>query len=260
MQPKPTASTIEAIDRALLLLNELATVGARGASLADLAQAVGINKSTAYRALSTLRARDYVQQDSASGHYLLGAAAISLGTRYLDGDSLAVLLHPALVALSRSVDELVHLGVLTADEVLYIDKVEPARAIRVWSQVGRTVPVASTSLGRALLAYRGTAREQLGAYLSALPPDRHLDEEHVWHRIEEARRVGYATEFMENEPGIACMGVPILRGASAIAALSITAPAERMTDKRVRELAGRIQRVVPPLLPLGLRLPEPIGS
>lgn len=260
MQPGNSASPIEAIDRALLLLNELAAVGAKGASLADLAQALGINKSTAYRALYTLRARDYVQQDGDSGHYLLGTAAIALGARYLDVDSLVVLLHPALVALSRRVDELVHLGVLAADEVLYIDKVEPARAIRVWSQVGRTVPVASTSLGRALLAYRGTAREQLTAYLSALPSGRKLDEEHVWQRIQEARRVGYATEFMENEPGIACVGVPILRGSTAVAALSITAPAERMAAPRMRELAGSVQEVVPSMLPAGLRLPEPMTS
>ena len=259
MGASTTASPIEAIDRALLLLNELAAAGAKGAALADLAQALGINKSTAYRALFTLRARDFVQQDADTGHYLLGAAAIALGTRYLDGDSLAVLLHPALVALSREVDELVHLGVLAADRVLYIDKVEPDRPIRVWSQIGRTVPVASTSLGRALLAYRGTEREQLPAYMSALPPGSALDEQDVWKRIQQARRVGYATEFMENEPGIACVGVPILRGSTAVAALSITAPADRMDAERMHDLACSVQSVVPRLLPLGLGIPVVTG-
>lgn len=260
MEPRTTASPIEAIDRALLLLNELSGVGPKGASLADLAEALGLNKSTAYRALFTLRARDYVQQDAETGHYQLGSAAIALGTSYLDGEGLAVLLHPALVALSREVDELVHLGVLTDDRVLYVDKVEPDRAIRVWSRIGRTVPVASTSLGRALLAYRGTQQEQLGVYLAALPPGLALDEERVWQQIVRARQVGYATEFMENEPGIACVGVPILRGSTAVAALSITAPADRMTDSRVRQLAEVVGHVVPPLLPLGLRLPHPIAS
>ncbi len=260
MGPSTTPSPIEAIDRALLLLDELSTAGAQGRSLADLAHILRINKSTAYRALVTLRTRGYAQQDAHTGNYLLGPAAIALGTRYLEGDSLALLLHPALVALSREVDELVHLGVLASDQVLYIDKVEPEHAIRVWSQIGRTVPVASTSLGRALLAYRGTEREQLSAYMSALPPDRRLDEEQVWRRIEAARQLGYATEYMENEPGIACIGVPILRGSTAVAAVSITAPAERMTDPRVRELAGMVAHVVPPMLPLGLRLPEPISA
>ncbi|MGV1009532.1 MAG: IclR family transcriptional regulator [Dermatophilaceae bacterium] len=259
MAASTSASPIEAIDRALLLLNELAAAGAKGVSLAELAHALGINKSTAYRALFTLRSRDFVQQDAGSGHYLLGTAAIALGTRYLDGDSLVVLLHPALVALSREVDELVHLGVLAADRVLYVDKVEPDRAIRVWSQVGRTVPVASTSLGRALLAYRGTERDQLSAYMNALPADRPQKEDHVWERIQQARRVGYATEFMENEPGIACVGVPILRGSSAVAALSITAPADRMDPTRMHALAAAVQAVVPALLPLGLAIPDETG-
>jgi len=251
---------VEAIDRALLLLDELARAGAAGASLADLAQALGLNKSTAHRALSALRLRDYVAQDPASGLYQLGHAALTLGQTYFGSESLQLLLHPALLALSREAGELVHLGVLAGDRVLYVDKVEPERAIRVWSQVGQTVPLATTSLGRALLAYRDTQRAHLDAYLQVLPEGRVVDAEQVWETIASARRLGYATEFAENEPGIACVGIPVLRGGTAVGALSITAPAERMTTGRTHELVDIVRRVVPPLLPAGFRLPEALTA
>ena len=71
---------IEAIDRALVLLDDLSRLGTAGSSLADICARVGMNKSTAYRALSTMRCRDYVQQDPESGSYTLGPAALALAT------------------------------------------------------------------------------------------------------------------------------------------------------------------------------------
>jgi IclR family transcriptional regulator, acetate operon repressor len=50
-----------------------------------------------------------------------------------------------------------------------------------------------------------------------------------------------------------------MRGDHVVAALSITAPAERMTSRRQVELAELIRTVVPPLLPDGLSL-MPVGG
>src|SRR5690625_6100339 len=56
---------------------------------------------------------------------------------------------PALAAISLRTRELVHLGRLEGTEVVYLDKVEPERTLRVWSRVGSRAPAARTSLGRA---------------------------------------------------------------------------------------------------------------
>lgn len=258
MDGTPARSPIEAVDRALLILEELAHSGARGLALADLAAALQLNKSTVHRALSALRFRDFVTQDQATGAYLLGPAAIGLHERYFDDEHLSLLLHPALVSLSAEIAELVHLGVLNGAHVLYIDKVEPQRPVRVWSAVGGRRPAATTALGRALLAFRGTSRSMLDGYLAAqhdVGPVGAVTAERLWQVLEDARRRGYAVEEEENEPGISCMAVPLLRGSVPVAAVSITAPAERMDEELVERLHQQVRQVLPPLLPAGLALP-----
>lgn len=244
---------VEAIDRALTLLTALAEAGPDGAPLTELSSVTGVNKSTAYRALSTMRLHGFVTQSEVTGDYRLGTVAMNLGERFLTPQSLTQSLHPALVALSREADELVHLGVLIGDEVLYLDKVEPERAIRVFSEIGRRTSAASSAMGRALLAARDVPHERLGAYLHHGA----VTVEHLSAALAAARSRGFSTELEENERGIACLGAAIMRGSNAVAALSITMPAERLTTQRQEELAGLIRTVLPPLLPEGLTLWNP---
>ncbi|MEZ5088336.1 MAG: IclR family transcriptional regulator [Micropruina sp.] len=241
---------VEAIDRALRLLTALADAGPAGSSLTDLASATGVNKSTAYRALSTMKTHGFVTQSEASGGYCLGVAAMSLGESFLTPQGLARALHPALVTLSREANELVHLGVLVGDQVLYIDKVEPERAIRVWSEVGRRTGAATSAMGRALLAARGVPDDQLSAYLHRSP----IPVSELTSSVHTARERGYATEVEENETGVACLGLALANGQGPVAAVSITMQSERLTPARQRDLAQLVRRVLPPLLPEGLSL------
>ena len=244
---------VEAIDRALALLAALAEAGPDGVALADLSAATGVNKSTAYRALSTMRAHGFAAQSEATGDYRLGPTAMTLGERFLTPHNLAQSLHPALVALSRAADELVHLGVLIGDQVLYLDKVEPERAIRVFSEIGRRTSAARSAMGRALLAARAVPDDQLSVYLHQSG----LSREQLTATLGAARSRGFSTEIGENEPGVACLGVALMRGTNAVAALSITMPSERLTEPRQRDLAALIRSLLPPLLPDGLSLWEP---
>ncbi|WP_066585953.1 IclR family transcriptional regulator [Cellulomonas timonensis] len=269
MTDSPTASPVESVDRALLVLQALARAGGRGLTLADLAASLGLHKTTVHRALQALRFRGFAVQDAATGHYVLGPSATLLADDFLSDENLPLMLNPALVALSGAVDELVHLGVLSGSHVVYLDKVEPERPVRVWSAVGRRSPAVRTALGRALLAYRGTDRSALVGYVRAdddaapgrgpgAAPTAAAEAQAVetaWEAIEAARARGYATEREENEPGISCVAVPLLRSGSAIAAVSITAPAERMTTERITRLHTRMREVLPALLPAGLTLP-----
>lgn len=251
---------VEAVDRALQLLVALADAGPEGAPLAELAGRVGVNKSTAYRALSTFKLRGFATQDDATSVYRLGPAAYELGDRAFSPQNLAQALHPALVALSQAAEELVHLGVLAGQHVLYVAKVEPERAIRVWSAVGQQVPVATSAMGRALLAARNVPDQQLAGYLRHLPAERAVEPDRLVEVVSQARRVGYAVEIGESQPDVACIGTAIMRGNEPVAALSITVLADRMTPARQAELAGLIAQEVSPLLPEGLSLPAALLS
>lgn len=257
-----TQSPVESVDRALLILQALAGSGANGLTLADIASRLDLNKTTVHRALGALRFRVFVSQDPVSGKYLLGPAATALAEVFLDDENLPGLVHPALVALSSATDELVHLGTLSGTHIVYLDKVEPERAVRVWSAVGRRNPAVRTALGRAILAFRNTDRASLKGYIETGEGKSSggVDAGHVWATLESARARGYATESQENEPDISCVATPLLRDGVAIAAVSITAPAERMSPDRAASLFRIMADVLPPLLPPELVIPATTGS
>lgn len=242
-------SPIESVDRALRVLEYLAQVGPPGVGLADLSHAVELNKATAHRVLAALRFRDYVTQ-TPSGDYVLGPAATQIGARFYRDENLPELLRPALAALCEAVDELVHLGTLRGRHVVYLDKVEPQRAVRVWSAVGRASPVLSTALGRALLAAAGVGREVVENYA---PEDPDLAQR-AWAAIERAAVDGYATEREENEPGISCLALALMREGKPVAAISVTAPVERLRVGDEARIFGEFKRVLPQRLGSGLEL------
>src|SRR5690606_9310492 len=133
--------------------------------------------------------------------------------------------------------------------VVYLEKVEPERAIRVWSSVGQRMPVVTTAMGRALLSVRDTDHTLFMSYLKAVEHSTDVDPEHVWRSIERARTRGYAVEEQENEPGVSCVAVPLFWSGRPIAAVSVTAPSERMTGARFEAVYARIHAVLPSLLP-----------
>lgn len=242
------ASPLGSVDKALLALDALAGFGAAGAPLGTLAEAVGVSKPTLHRTLAALRHRGYAEQ-TADGAYRLGPSALALSNAYLAEENLPALLHPALTALSEAVDELVHLGVLAGREVVYLDKVEPQRAVRVWSAVGRRRPAATTALGRALLSVQELDEAALERVAGDVPLAR------LREVLAEARRSGVAGETEENEPGIACIAVPLVRAGRAVAAVSVTAPVERLRGAARTERVRALRDTLPALLPAGLTVP-----
>ncbi|MCL1868916.1 MAG: helix-turn-helix domain-containing protein [Promicromonosporaceae bacterium] len=250
----PDLSPIASVDKALLALEALARTGATGAQLADLAADVGVHKTTLHRTLSALRYRGYAEQ-TPDGSYRLGAAALVLGGTYLSEENLPALLHPALAALSAQVDELVHLGALAGREIVYLDKVEPQRAVRVWSAVGRHQPAARTALGRAWLAAEEAAGDVLDDTALARIAGQDADPAALRRALDAAHARGYAEEDEESEPGIACVAVAVVRAGRPVAAVSITAPAERLAGAPRRERLDALCRSLPAMLPAGLGVP-----
>ena len=119
----------------------------------------------------------------------------------------------------------------------------------------RRQPAATTALGRALLSQRQVDPTTLAWYAGDhLPPDR------LAEILETARERGYATETEENEAGISCLAVPVLRDGAPVAAVSITAPSDRMTADRRAELTRIIATDLPALLPVGVELPAALAA
>lgn len=237
------------LDRALVVLETVAAAGPEGMALGEIAAHTGINKGSVHRLLRGLAHREYVTRDDDDRNYILGEALRRIVRTFGAEENLPLLFRPLLLELSRRTEELVHLGMLDGRRVVYLDKIEPERSVRVWSRVGRRAHIASTALGRALIATAPPSDALLTGYADEADPDGQHPTlaDRFRHAVESARTLGWAVENEENEPGIACVGVALTSGTGQDVAISVTGPADRMTTDRLadvgalmRELAGKL--------------------
>ena len=166
-QPEAPASPVGSVDKALILLEILAGAGPEGMMLRDISEAGGMNKASVHRLLRALMHRGFAEQSPDDQRYRLGTAALELTHAFGAGENLSILFAPALASISQRTQELVHLGRMDGARVLYLDKVEPERIVRVWSRVGSRAPAARTAMGRAMLAADGIRGDALTAYAQA---------------------------------------------------------------------------------------------
>jgi DNA-binding IclR family transcriptional regulator len=252
------ASPVGSVDKALALIELLAEAGPDGLALRDVVESSGLNKASAHRTLQALQHRGFAEQD-ANQRYRLGSRPALLVERFLREENLPTLFRPALLAICREAQELVHLGILDGHNVLYLDKVEPDRTIRVWSRVGRQVSVLTTALGRAMIAAEGAADTLLSAYTAEADP---LVADRFARSVAEARVHGYATEREENEAGICCVGVALRRPTGRPVAVSITGPTSRMGADRLDKLGTRLREMLSVSAPPGFSVvsTDPAGD
>ena len=241
------ASPMGSVDKALQALLLLAASDPQGLTLSEMSTRMQINKATLHRTLAALRFRGFVDQDLTNSRYRLGHAALNLGSRYLSEEGLPSLLHPVLVDICTMSEELCHLGRLENTGVVYLDKVEPIRPIRVWSAIGMVKPAATTAMGRAIIAALPFDRESIRP-LAGTPSER----DRLWDAIVTAREHGYASEIGETESGIGCVAVAIRHETRAVAAVSLTVPVDRLTPARIDELGQLLIKTLDERLPVPL--------
>lgn len=136
------------------LLASLSAAGPDGAALATLYRELGLNKSTCYNILQTLRAHSHVIYDESSKRYTLGPVLVALGLQALGSIDTVAVCHRQLLKLSRELGLTCLLTSLTQDaHVLVIDRVAGAGPIKITVAIGERLALTSTAAGRCFLAW-----------------------------------------------------------------------------------------------------------
>lgn len=221
--------------RGLDVLEALADADERGLGPSAIGQQVALDKATVTRLLRTLIEAGYVSQDEASRRYHLTGRILWLAHRATIHLDLRTVVRPHLLALRDELQETVHLGVMEDLRVVYVEKLEADHSIQLVSAVGQTMPLHSTSLGKAMLAAL-PEEEREGKYarmdLSRRTDRTIVDLAALRQEIRRTQRLGYATDDRENEPFGACVGVAIV-GADGrpVGAISVAGPHFRIRDR-----------------------------
>lgn len=183
-----------------------------------------------------------------NGKFRLGLRLFDFGNRAIEQYDLRERAQPHLRRLVAETEETAHLCILEAARMIYIDKIEPARSVRMITRVGTSHPVHCTSVGKAILAF--------------LPEDRAAEVikrirfEHMTNRtimsvealrveLDKTRRRGYAVDDEELEEGLRCIAVPVLDAQrQPVAAVSVSGPSFRVTAQKLPSIANHLVQCV----------------
>jgi DNA-binding IclR family transcriptional regulator len=235
---------IQAIERAVAILNAF-TLDDPELGVTELAERVGLHKSTVHRFMVNLDAAGLVERNPRSGRYRLGLHIFELGGLVMQQMNLWDEALPFLEGLVRDTGETGHLAVLDGGEAIYIERVEARRALRVPSAIGRGYPAHATNLGKVLLA--DLPRERVAEIvaergLAAYTPHTITDMAELEAELERIRARGFAVDNEEYDEGLRCIGAGVRdHSGRVVSALGIGGPATRITPERVEELAGLVK-------------------
>jgi IclR family transcriptional regulator, mhp operon transcriptional activator len=203
---------VRALSRGLALIGELSANGPSSAP--QLAARLGLNRTTCYRLLETLRRDGLVVFDSESARFGLTPRIrmLSEGVSARDLSSQAAL--PPMFALLQAVSWPSDFAVFELGAMMIRESTHSFSPFSIFrSMVGRRRSLVKSALGRAILAAASPAlrREMLEVAASLVPEDAAIarDRRLVAHVVAKTRQDGYASSIGETVPGISAIALPI---------------------------------------------------
>jgi len=231
--------TVQSIDRAFQILEVLA-LEKNGLGVTEIGNRVGLHKSTVHRLLTAMAERGYIEKNQDTGMYKLGLKFIELCSLYLNNIELKTEAQPYLRQLVTLSTQPVHLATLVDGEAVYIDKVESYNSIRMYSAIGRRVPVHCTAVGKALLSGKNESeiRKMLeNKELAAFTSNTITNLEQLLQEVAEVKQRGWAEDDEEHEEGIRCIAAPIYDyRKQVIAAISTSGHKNIISKERTQEI------------------------
>jgi IclR family transcriptional regulator, pca regulon regulatory protein len=206
-------------------------------TIAEVARAAGLNRSTARRLLRTLEAENYV--GCQGGRYFLRPGILELGYSYLAASSVDDMLQGRLFEVAEQVRESCTAAVLDGHEAVFVARALTThpRVTMLALTVGTRVPAYLTAAGRVLLADLGD--EDLEEYLSTgafrqATPLTVANGDDLRRNIRAIRDQGYCILDQEIELGMRACAVPVRRAGQPALAISVSSHASRGTVESVR--------------------------
>lgn len=252
--PKIRGAHVQSVEKALIILETLFEEN-REMSLTELAKALDWPKSTVHGLLSTLREYQFVDQSHVSGHYGLGIRLFELGSQVARNWNIRQIARPVMLRLNDFYGETVQLATEENGEVLYIDKLESNRMMRIVSEIGARLPMHCSGLGKVLLAHK-TEAEARGIIkkrgMRAMTAHTIVTPEALEAELSRIRAQRYAIDDRETMDGLRCVAAPIhdregqVRYAISISGLAGALRGERFEEilRAVREAAEEISHAM----------------
>lgn len=227
--------------------------------LAQLVEAVGLNKTTVFRILAALEAEGLIEKTN-TGEYRLGSEMIAMGGRAARANPLREVASGHLRALARACGETTTLEIArrngdSGGYMLVIDEVLGKHLVGITQYIGTRLPIHATSTGKALLAFLDDdARHELVTFpLPAFTQQTNITEAAFFAELDAICEDGYALAVGELEEGVVAIGAPVFdHNGNVTAAISMVGPSVRLNREQAHTLAVEVRETA-------LRISHDIG-
>lgn len=226
---------VQSIERAAAILRLLAR-GSGRLGIGEIASSLDLAKGTAHGILRTLQGVGFVEQDTGTGKYQLGAALLHLGTSYLDVNELRSRAINWADALAARSGEAVRIGTPLEGRVLVVHHVFRPDDTLQTLDVGSLLPLHATALGKVLLAYDAdlaaeAASAASNGKLDAYTRSTLITSTPLAKSLARVRESGWAAGVEELTPGQASVAAPIRgHGGLVVGAIGVFGAVERLCD------------------------------
>ena len=221
-------------------------------SLRDLALKADLPKPTAYRLLSSLEHVGFLMKtEEQDPKYRLGLRLLELGNLVANQLDQRRVAKPYMEELGEDINEAVHLVIRNENQATYIEKVDSSRAIRLFTQVGKSSPLYIGSGPKLLLAFLSqTEQKTILAQepLRSMKNDQPIDPATLTEELKKIRKQGFAVSYGEQDEDTIGISYPVYDHHGEVScALTVSGLAQHfegqsMEDKkeRIKETAKQI--------------------
>ena len=223
---------IQSVQRAAAILEYIALQG--GAGISELSRELQLNKSTVFSLVKTLEGLGFVFKNERTENYQATYRLRTLADASQDSRSIISFARPWLEKLQQKYDETVHFVRLQEHMVVYLEKLESNKTNRIHSDIGGTMPLHCTGVGKAILAWQSEEIVEEFIRESGLPAMTSHTIRKADILKEELRRVraqGFSIDDEENQDDLYCIGVPVFgRNQEVTYAISLSIPKYRKDE------------------------------
>ena len=183
--------------------------------ISDIADDLGMSRSTTHRYVATLAALGYLRQD-ASRKYQLSLGVTRLGMSALNSTALGEHARPYLEELRQRTTYTANLSVLDGPEILYIERLRSYRRgqskIDLGLQPGSRLPAYCTAMGKILLADLPAPEQRrlvASMKLTKRGPNTITSKTALRGELDEIRTAGLAVNDHELSDGLYAIAAPV---------------------------------------------------
>jgi len=233
--------TVPSVEKCFEILELFQDAGSQ-LSLSDVIKATRVQKTTAFRILSTLERSNYISKDTATGKYQPGLRLIELSARFLSSQGILKIIKPYMEELQRQFSETVCLALRKGDKLLYVTIVESSLTLRMVATVGSAAPWHASALGKAISA--NMPEHELEALVLKQPMPRYTshtitDAGQLREQLRLVREQGYGEDNEEVEEGASCLAAAVFGYfGDPLGGISISGPTNRMRSQRTAMLTA----------------------